>query len=73
MVSLEGKEEKPRIVKDLVLASHIHPWAAQDGYTGIVLKTSPYQLPFLIKTHTYTLLCMVGLAQSGKGWIWYIK
>ena len=38
MVPLEAKEENPRIVKDLVLASHIHPWAAQDGYRGIVLK-----------------------------------
>ena len=38
MVSPEAKKEKPRIVKDLVLASHIHPWAAQDGYRGVVLK-----------------------------------
>ena len=38
MVHLEDKEENPRIVKDLVIASHIHPWAAQDGYRGIVLK-----------------------------------
>ena len=65
-------------VKDLVLASYIHPWAAQDGYRGIVLNTYPYPLIFFFtKTHTYihiySLLCTVGLAQSSKGWIWYVK
>ena len=49
MVSPEAKKEKPRIGKDLVLASHIHPWAAQDGYEGVVLKTFPYQLTFFDK------------------------
>ena len=36
-------------VKDIVLASYIHPWAAQDGYRGIVFKTFPYQLTFFDK------------------------
>ena len=36
-------------VKDLVLASYIHPWAAQDGYEGVVFKTFPYQLTFFDK------------------------
>ena len=49
MVSPEAKKEKPSIVKDLVLASHIHPWAAQDGYGGIVFKIFPYQLKFFDK------------------------
>ena len=72
MVSPEAKKEKPRIGKDLVLASHIHPWAAQDGYRGIVLKN--LSLPTSISyKNTHTLLCRVGLAQSGGGWIWYIK
>ena len=61
-------------IKDLVLASYIHPWAAQDGYRGIVLKTCPYQLTYLFtKTHTVHPLCMVSLAQSSEGWIWYVK
>ena len=51
MVSLEVKEQTPRNVqvKDLVLASYIHPWAAQDGYRGIIFKTFPYQLTFFDK------------------------
>ena len=72
MVSPEAKKEKPRIGKDLVLASHIHPWAAQDGYSGFVLKNLSLPTCIFYK-NTHTLLCMVGLAQSGGGWIWYIK
>ena len=72
MVSPEAKKEKPRIVKDLVLASHIHPWAAQNGYRGIVLKNLSLTTSISYK-NTHTLLCRAGLAQSGGGWIWYIK
>ena len=72
MVSPEAKKEKPRIGKDLVLASHIHPWAAQDGYSGFVLKNLSLPTSIFYK-NTHTLLCMIGLAQSGKGWTWYIK
>ena len=55
MVSLEVKEQTPRNVKvkDLVLASYIHPWAAQDGYRGIVPNTYPNHSYFFTKTHTY--------------------
>ena len=72
MVSPEAKKEKPRIGKDLVLASHIHPWAAQDGYRGIVLKNLSLPTSIFYK-NTHTLLCMIGLAQSDEGWMWYIK
>ena len=72
MVPLEAKEENPRIVKDLVLASHIHPWAAQDGYSGFVLKNLSLPTSIFYK-NTHTLLCMIGLAQSDEGWMWYIK
>ena len=72
MVSPEAKKEKPRIGKDLVLASHIHPWAAQDGYSGFVLKNLSLPTSIFYK-NTHTLLCMIGLAQSDEGCMWYIK
>ena len=63
-----GKAQNCSRFKDFVLGSYIHPWAAQDGYRGIILKTYPYQLAFF--ANTYTLLSVVGLAQSSEGWIW---